>query len=83
MLSLQLRLLDQKGQTSLFSLEVMVKFTMTLMGLNFHPANVLEVTISSWICPFFSLKLLSQIPPGRPPAPTLGSFLVVRSESCF
>lgn len=54
----QLRLLDQKGQTSLFSLEVMVKFTVTLMGLNFHPTNVLEVTISSCMCPFFHTKTL-------------------------
>lgn len=47
------RLLDQKGQTSLFLLEVMVKFMVTLIGLNFHSAKVLGIAISSCMCHFF------------------------------
>lgn len=81
--SLQLGLLDQKRVNKPLFLELMVKFMVTLMRLNFHLTNILEVTIVSCMCPFFTLKLLSQITPGRPPAPTLDSFLIVSSKSCF
>lgn len=55
---LQLELLFQKGQASFFCLEVMAKFMVPLMRLNFHFTNVWEVTISSCTCPSFHAETL-------------------------